>query len=210
MKKTLVVVSSNREWERQTKDSVRAMQDAGAKLLHETGSASVTFARNRALSLTCEHLRGVLSDRDVVLMVDDDMEISLDRAQRVVDVTRRSGVAASAAYATAVSTLAGCRWQAKPGRWLAGCGCLAIPVALLLELERESEAFVVAGRTYRQFTWDQALDGEWIGEDFRLCMRLGGVQMLAIGVGHVKKWPLWPDSETLQRIADLALADKTK
>lgn len=210
MKKTVVVVSSNREWEPQTRASVQAMREAGAKLLHETGSSSVTFARNRALSLTCEHLRGALSDRDVVLMVDDDMEISLDSAQHVVDVARRSGVGASAAYATAVSTLAGCRWKAHPGRWLAGCGCLAIPVPLLLELESQSEVFAVDRKSYRAFTWDQALEGEWVGEDYRLCMRLGGVQMLPIGVGHIKKWPLWPDAETLQRIADLRLAEKTK
>lgn len=218
MNRTLIVVSSNREWEQATKDSVKELRKAGAQLLHESGSSCVTFARNRALSLACEALRGACADRDTVLMLDDDMDVSLETAQRVVDAARSTGVPASAAYATIVGTLAGSRWpEASTSRtiasalrvpraevpmlWRTGLGCLAIPVAALLELERASESFEMRGKVYSEFTWTGAEAGEWVAEDFRLCMQLGGVQLLPVAVGHIKKWPIWPDDDTLARIA---------
>lgn len=203
MNRTLIVVSSNREWEQATKDSVKELRKAGAQLLHESGSSCVTFARNRALSLACEALRGACADRDAVLMLDDDMDVSLETAQRVVDAARSTGVPASAAYATIVGTLAGSRWHGAPAPqlWRTGLGCLAIPVAALLELERASESFEMRGKVYSEFTWTGAEAGEWVAEDFRLCMQLGGVQLLPVAVGHIKKWPIWPDDDTLARIA---------
>lgn len=206
MKNTLLVISSNREWEHETKESVQVLRSAGAKLLHESGSSCVTFARNRALSLACEALRGACDDCDTVLMLDDDMQVSLEAAQLVVEATRLTGVPAAAAYATIVGTLAATRWHDAPTSkveklWLTGLGCLAIPVPRLLELERESASFAMRGKVYSEFTWTGAEAGEWVAEDFRLCMQLGGVQLLPLAVGHIKKWPIWPDDDTLARIA---------
>ncbi len=203
MKNTLIVMSSNREVENRTRESVDALCARGAQLLLERGSACVCFARCRALSLACENLRGACADRDVVLMVDDDMEIELGSAQKVVDWARSSGVPTSAAYATITSNLAGCLWKGHPGKWLAGLGCLAIPVPLLFELEERSDSFEMNNKAYSAFTWVGAENGEWVGEDYRLCMNLGGVHLLPIGVGHIKKWRIQPDQDTLQRIADL-------
>lgn len=203
MKKTLIVMSSNREVEGRTRESVDALCAVGAQLLLERGSSCVCFARCRALSLACEALRGKCADRDMVLMVDDDMEIERETAQKVVDEARSSGVPTSAAYATIVSKLAGSTWKGHPGRWLVGLGCLAIPVPALLELERRSESFEMYNKAYSAFTWVGAENGEWVGEDYRLSMNLGGVHLLPLSVGHIKKWRIQPDADTLQRIADL-------
>lgn len=199
MKRTLIVMSSNRELEKPTKQTIAALSKLGAIRLFETGSSDVTFARNRALSATCNHLRE-FPDRDVVLMMDDDMVVPSEVAQRLADEARASGVACSAAYATATAYLAGCRWKKKPGRWLVGLGCVAIPRALLLELEARAEAFEVNGEVLHEFTWSSAEGGEWFSEDYRLCMNLGGVVLLPLGVGHVKKGEIWPDDLTLERI----------
>lgn len=209
MKKTLIVMSSNREVEARTRASVDELCAAGAQLLLERGSACVSFARCRALSLACEALRGQCADRDTVLMVDDDMEIERETAQKVVDVARLTGVPTSAAYATIVSRLAGTAWKAKPGKWLVGLGCLAIPVPALLELEGKCDSFEMHNKAYSAFTWAGAERGEWVPEDYRLCMNLGGVHLMPLGVGHIKKWRIEPDAETLQRIAELNAGSHT-
>jgi len=201
VKNTLIVISSNREMEPQTRDSVQALCSAGAQLLLERGSACVTFARCRALSLACEHLRGAFAERDVVLMLDDDMIVPLEAAQAVVDAARSSGTPHAAAYATVVKRLAAARWDGHPGLWRTGLGCVAIPKAKLFELEERSESFEMNGKAYTAFTSAGAHRGVWMGEDFRLCENLGGVRLLPIAVGHVKKWPLWPDQATLDNIA---------
>lgn len=202
MKKTLIVMSSNREPEKQTRESLQQLRQAGANMLEERGSSCVAFARNRALSLACEHLRaGTFGERDTVLMLDDDMEISVQVAQALVDASRKTGVATSGAYATITSRLAGTRWKERPGRWQVGLGCLAVPQLLLLELEAASDSFEMNAKAYTQFTWVGAENGVWVGEDYRLSMQLGGVHLLPLRVGHIKKVALEPDDETLRRIA---------
>lgn len=199
MKKTMIVMSSNREMENETRATIKALTKLGAAFLHEQGSADVAFARCRALSWACEQVRGQLFDRDVVLMLDDDMEVQAETAQAVVDRARELGAATAAAYATRTSKLAAARWQ--NGRWLVGLGCVAIPVPLLLELEQASESFELMGKVYTEFTWCRAEGGAWVAEDFRLSMRLGGVHLLPLAVGHIKKGSIWPDDETIEALA---------
>jgi hypothetical protein len=93
-------------------------------------------------------------------------------------------------------------WEARPGSWLVGLGCLAIPRAVLLELEERSEPFEFMGQIYRAFTWSGAEDGEWIAEDYRLSMNLGGIHLCPLGVGHIKKGSIWPDAETLKELSN--------
>lgn len=198
MKKTLIVMSSNREMEKQTLATVNALAALGAARLMEVGSSDVAFARCRALSFACEHLRN-MPERDVVLMLDDDMEVPSSTAQAVVDHARTTGKAGAAAYATITAKLAATRW--KDGLWMVGLGCVAIPRALLLELEASSDSFELNGKAYTAFTWSAAEKGVWVAEDYRLSQRLGGVHLLPLGVGHIKKGSLWPDDETLALIA---------
>lgn len=200
MKSTIVVMSSNRELEKQTKVTLQELGNDGAMLLMERGSADVAFARCRALSWACEKLREY-PDRDTVLMLDDDMEVPVETAQALVERARKLGRACSAVYATLTAKVAASRWADHPGLWLVGLGCVAIPRALLLELEERSESFEVGGRFYSAFTWTGPDNGGWIAEDFRLSINLGGVHLCPLAVGHIKKGALWPDDETLHQLA---------
>jgi hypothetical protein len=65
MNKALVVMSSNRELEKQTKHTLQNLANLGALQLMETGSADVAFVRCRALSSACDTLREY-PDRDIV------------------------------------------------------------------------------------------------------------------------------------------------
>lgn len=200
MRHALVVMSSNRELEKQTKTTLRSLANLGAMVLMETGSADVAFARCRALSWACEKLREH-PDRDVVLMLDDDMEVPAETALALTDKARELGRACSAVYATLTAKAAASRWQGHPGLWLVGLGCIAIPRALLLELEQRSELFELDDRSYRAFTWSGPENGAWVAEDFRLSINLGGVHLCPFPVGHIKKGALWPDDETIERLA---------
>lgn len=196
MKKTLLVMSSNREMEKQTRESVQALLKLGANMMMETGSADVAFARCRALSLACEQLdAGKFGDRDVVLMVDDDMEFDAETAQKVVDKARELERPTAAVYATLTRKIAAQHLQGD--RWLCGLGFVAIPIPLLRELEQKSESFEMSGKVYSAFTWCGPENGGWFGEDWRLTFRLGGVLLLPLAVGHIKKGGIWPDEETL-------------
>jgi hypothetical protein len=200
MKSTIVVMSSNREIEAATKKTLQNLTDLGAVVLLETGSSDVAFARCRALSWTCDTLREQ-PERDVILMLDDDMDVPVETAQALVDEARRTRRACSAVYATLRSKVAAVRWSERPGLWLVGLGCVAIPRALLLDLEERCESFEINGRFYSAFTWCGPEDGSWVAEDFRLSKNLGGVTLCPLAVGHIKKGALWPDDETLARVA---------
>jgi hypothetical protein len=200
MKNTIIVMSSNREIEAATKKSLQNLTDLGALVLLESGSSDVAFARCRALSWTCDTLREH-PERDVVLMLDDDMDVPVEIAQELVAQARSTGRPCSAVYATLRSKVAAVRWAERPGLWLVGLGCIAIPRALLLDLEERSESFEVCGRFYSAFTWSGPEDGSWVAEDFRLSKNLGGVTLCPLAVGHIKKGALWPDDETLARLA---------
>jgi hypothetical protein len=200
MKNTLVVMSSNRELEKQTRNTLQSLSKLGAMLLMETGSADVAFARCRALSWACEKLREY-PDRDIVLMLDDDMEVPAETAQALADKARELGCACSAVYATLTAKVAAARWPDHPGLWLVGLGCIAIPRALLLTLEARSDFFEEGGRACRAFTWSGPDNGHWVAEDFRLSINLGGVHLCPLAVGHIKKGALWPDDYTLELLA---------
>jgi hypothetical protein len=200
MKNTIIVMSSNREIETATKKTLQSLTDLGAIVLLETGSTDVAFARCRALSWACEKLREYPA-RDVVLMLEDDMDVPAETAQALADRARELGRACSAVYSTLTARVAAARWPGHPGLWLVGLGCVAIPRALLLDLEERSESFEVNGRVYSALTWSGPEDGNWVGEDFRLSKNLGGVHLCPLAVGHIKKGALWPDEETLAQLA---------
>jgi hypothetical protein len=208
VKNTVIVCSTNRAVQDQTRQAIEYLCSQGAELIWQTGSADVAFARNVALTgaLRCvaTHNKVRPEPIDVVLMVDDDMTFTLEQAQELVTHARETGVAVSAMYATLMGTLAATRLYTPPGepqRWLAGLGLLAIPFPLLQELARRSEIFQSHGEERIEFTWAAAHNGEWFAEDYVLCRRLGGVHLLPMGVGHLKVIPVYPDAETIGRIA---------
>jgi hypothetical protein len=223
MKRTLVLITSNRELKGLTKECVLEFRKAGAELLMVDGGSDISQARNAALSTACNYLRQDGSERDVVLLLDDDMVLSSDGAMALLDGARAFGVPCSGVYAVAPehdqkvghSRLAGGPWQGQrfeggAQKWRMGLGCLAVPTAMLLELEQRSESYAVRGTQYSAFTWSTCENGEWIAEDFRLCQRLGGVRLLPVGAGHVKEITLWPDPSTLEGVRRLGAPPQEK
>jgi hypothetical protein len=202
MKKTLIVMSSKTgEPEKQTRETLARLTALGAGLLREIGTTDVALARCRSLSGACDVLRAN-PDRDMVLMLDDDMQVDSEVAQSLVDHAREVLRPCSAAYATLSAKLAATRWVGHRGLWLVGLGCVAIPRSALLALEEASPSFSLDGQHLTAFTWCGAEAGDWVGEDYRLSKQLGGVLLLPLGVGHVKKALLWVDDSTLNQIAE--------
>jgi hypothetical protein len=208
MKKTILLVSSNREINIDTQRCISAIKRAGAPLVLERGSSDPAQARNSGLSAVCEQFR-LYPEYDTLLMLDDDIICPLEVAEHLVNESRSCGFACSAVYVTTAKRVAGGRWPPPEGRewpdglrrrWVFGLGCLAIPKTLLLDVEKNSESYSVGERVLSEFCWSKAEAGQWIAEDYRLCMRLGGVKLLPVAVGHVKMWPLYADQETLDAI----------
>jgi hypothetical protein len=211
MKKTILVVSSNREIALETQRCIAAIKQAGAPLILERGSSDPAQARNSALTEACDMLRLYPDVYDTILMLDDDIICPLDAAQTVVDESRRLGFACSAMYITAGKKLAGGRWAPPEGRewpeglkrrWCMGLGCMAIPARLLLELEQRTDSYSVGERVVSEFCWSRAEGGHWIAEDYRLCRQLGGVHLLPLAVGHLKVWPIYPDAESVAAVME--------
>ena len=81
MKNTLVVMSSNREVEKQTRNTLQNLASQGAMLLMETGSADVAFARACGFGAKlCIHPRQVEAVRRLFAPTPDE----IDWAARVV------------------------------------------------------------------------------------------------------------------------------
>lgn len=202
MKRAIVVLSHNRPIQDRTRACLGALTHAGAAFISHYGTADVALARCYALSAACEAIRKLgPGSRDMVLMVDDDMEFTLEQAQELVTHSRATRVPASAVYATTMATIAATRIDGTD-RWLTGLGLLAIPALALLELEQSSESFSIRDKDFTEFTWSKASRGEWFSEDYTLCERLGGVHLLPIAVGHLKTIPIYPDAETLAAIQE--------
>lgn len=204
MKNTVVLLSTNRGIFDKTQTCLDLLAVEGVSdVLVQKGSPCVALARNLALYSACQYLRAH-AEVDTVLMVDDDMLFNVEQAHAVVDHSRLTGVPASAMYATLLTTIAGVRYSKTDDdeRWLMGLGFIAIPRKLLLWLESESELFHYYKQPYREFTWACAENGVWMAEDFRLTIRLGGVHLLPIAVGHLKIIPIYPDTRMVQRIKD--------
>lgn len=207
MKNTVITCSSNRGIDPLTRDCLGLLQQAGARFLYQKGSADVAFARNQAFTAACQ----VLKDNpecDVVLNVDDDMTFTVEQAELVVKVARQTGRAASGVYGTADGHVAGARVLDAEGKnsklWRVGLGFFAVPKKQLLELAEKSESYRYGDaeeHVAKEFCWTEAVNGEWVAEDFCLCNRLGGVLMVPIAIGHVKKVELFPDDATIEAIA---------
>lgn len=220
MKRTIVVCSYNRPIQAQTQDIINKMVKLGAAYVPQTGSADVALARNFALTGACVALRHLNTSIDnaakegkatrehfdTFLMVDDDMVFELEQAQELIDYTRRVEWPASALYATMNGGIAALPWLSAPvagrvSRWLTGLGLLAIPAPMLLALEKESPRFPSLHGEQVAFTASRYRSGKWYSEDFELCRRFDGVHLLPMAIGHLKTIPIYPDEETVRKIA---------
>jgi hypothetical protein len=219
MKSTIVICSYNRPVQAQTQALIDQMTKMGAAYVPQTGSADVTLARNFALTGACAALRKLNEmiaeasakgrvnrpNYDTFLMVDDDMLFEIDQAQELINYTRKTGMPASALYATMHGSVAAMPIETPIGErqlWLSGLGLLAIPAWRILKLEETSERFTSLHGKQVAFTSSSTRGGKWYSEDFELCSRLGGVHVLPMAVGHLKTIPIYPDEETVRRVRD--------
>lgn len=199
MKRTLLVYSCLGNLELKTSNAIAACGRAGAAIVEQAGTSDVAVARNAALTLACLALAS--GEQDVVLMVDADMSFTLDHVRRITARVRETGVAASGCYVVGGEKTP--RMAAKPyqnGRWLTGLGFLCIPAAMLLKLQEMSPTFKCSEGELHEFTTSGvglSIEGEriWIPEDMRLTSRLGGVELLPMPIGHIKRSVLVPPPE---------------
>lgn len=205
MKNVIIAIATNRPIASDTQRCLSELMQAGAKKLTSEGSSDVAYARNVTLSFVVREFEKN-PELNVALLIDDDMLFNLAQAVELCTHALAHGCAASAVYSTAISEIAATTRWAPEGKWLAGLGFLAIPRQALLELAELSPSFEMRGHKIWEFTRSalHVVDGHsrWYGEDYWLCARLGGVDVLPIAVGHLKTVPLVPDEETLRRVRE--------
>lgn len=201
MQNVLVLTSSNRLMEHQTTVAIQDLINRGAGHIEQRETGDVSLARNLALTMAARALQN--GPHEAVLMIDDDMVFSHEHARALVEHALLRDVAASACYVLSDGRLAATHLSGD--RWLTGLGFLCIPRSQLLSLVARSTPF----RAHRlsedwtiEFTRscaDLIIDGEphWDPEDYRFTRSLGGVELLPIAVGHVKKRVLLPDQTKL-------------
>jgi hypothetical protein len=184
MKDVLVVISSHYGIDPRSNGCVQALIESGASLIHQVGSSCVATARNLALTSACSSLKAY-PHFNTVLMIDDDMVFTVNDVLQIVELSVNSKRAVSGIY---VNAEGGATLKTIDNLILSGLGMLAIPKDLLLDIESKSES--VNGM--RVFTWVDTENGEWITEDFRLTLRLGGVILCPVKIGHLKKIVIYP------------------
>lgn len=210
MKEVLVVCSSNRAVEYETTVLLSSLLSLGAGYAEQRNSADVCFARNYALTIVLEVLKKGDRKFDTVFMLDDDMYCDTDTVKKLVDASQHHKTACSGQYISSKGKAVAKLWPAGSSavksvlpRYLTGIGCLAIPANMVLELAEKSEQYCYddddPNKLVTEFTWsggDISPFGtgrrEWVGEDYRLCMRLGGVILCPYKVAHIKKQLMIP------------------
>ncbi len=209
MDRTLIVCASHRGVELETQKCLVACQQRGARLVSLAGIADIALARNEVLTLALARKDGA----DVCLLVDDDMVFDVGAAAKLVGFARRTGKVYSGAYATKDGKLAATRfdWDGRrtDGLWMVGLGFCALPFGKLEALAQTLGTVLgPQGKLIVPFCQSAVVVPEhdqkprWCSEDYWLCRSLGGVLLAPyVAAGHLKSVPLWPDDETLERLA---------
>ena len=199
MKGTIVPVVSHEGVHPQTSAMLAELQQRGARLMVSQGNADVAAGRNLVMTRCLRD--AVATGCDVMLCVDDDMVCDAQHVVELVGRARATGVAHSGVYSTAASALAAT--QMPSGRYLVGMGMLAIPVPLLQSLaEKLGTIMAYQDLDMVPFCQSGPIGGRWVSEDYQFCLRLGGVVLdHRAPCGHLNTVALWPDDETLRKIA---------
>lgn len=182
------------------------------ELLMQLGCSDVALARNRLFTSALDHC-DKHPNVDQILCIDDDMIWEPHVPLQLVEVARQTGRPASAVYANIGGRIAAAQLEGlEPDRlgrptWLVGLGFCVIPVAALRVVAANLERCSVSDGTVIPFCTKgpQHKPGGgyyWESEDFSISRRLGGVQLEALEVGHVKRLPIWPNQETIEAIAN--------
>jgi hypothetical protein len=201
MTRTLVVLPSySGRPDPRTTASIRALK--GCHVMQLPGCSDVSLARNRVLSLVLTNL-SEFPTVDKLLMVDDDIVFGPDDAEQLLAEAHVLNAPVSAVYTNAQGFV--CARRMNNDLYLTGLGFFAMPLELLVELsERLEPCEGPEGPIFPFCTSGPALDrGKriWESDDFSFCRRLGGVHLMPLAVGHCKTVPLYPDEETIRRVA---------
>lgn len=207
MKDVLIVVSTNRGIDRLTEECINPVLLERAEMVKQMGTSDVALARNYALTDACRVLRQY-KNLETVLMIDDDMTFTKEQAYEIVDTAKLKNKAVAGTFITQSGVLA-----AKPltnKSWVCGLAFIAFPAKLLLAIQDKSRIVTIGTKDpITVFTWSGEDEGQWVSEDYRLCRRLGGIELLPIPIGHLKKIPLIieDDRDTLQSFLDKTLRE---
>lgn len=167
------------------------------------GCSDVSLARNRLLSLALTNL-SEMPNIDMLLLLDDDIVFGPDDAAQLVAKARELNAPVSAVYTNIQGFV--CAKRMNNDMYLTGLGFMALPVEALVELSERLEACEgPEGPIFPFCTSGPALErGKriWESDDFSFCRRLGGVGLMPLAVGHCKNVPLYPDEDTIKRVAN--------
>ena len=203
MKNLVIVIATNRpQPNEKLLKSLVSFAARGTAIIQHVGTTDVALARNISLTLVHDVLKQ--GQHNMVLMLDDDMVFTDDDVIEVVKHAYESGRPTSACYVMANGSLVARR---KNGKWMTGLGFLAVPAKVLLNLAESSETFRCPIDEHKsldiiKFTECRIVKREWQGEDYVFCERLGGVDVVPVGVGHIKQQILKPSTPHLKDFLD--------
>jgi hypothetical protein len=202
MKNCLIVCSSNRLMEHETFCILMMLVANGIAYTEHYGTTDIALTRNMALTKALRIAEA--SKKDVIVMIDDDIYFSPKQLQELVSFVREHNKPAAGGYVLADGKI-GAQLIEETGQWLTGLGFLGIPVSHLQEVAKRCRKFrptIQSTDVFIEFCRSGPKDdGEgglvWEYEDFSLTEMLGGVTLLPLAVGHVKKRVLGYTNEEL-------------
>lgn len=200
MKDVLICVLSRAGISETTRQCLVPLVKEGAELMTLSGCSDVSYGRSTLLS------RAVDAGRPQLLLVDDDMVFRFQDASHIIGHSRdHGGTPVSAVYATAGGRLAAVRNWDSGRPWLTGLGFFTVGLSHMQKCQKALGLPTVWSMHDGHITawcesWADPENNRWVNEDLDFCLKLGGVDLLPIGVGHLKTIPLYPDAETLQTI----------
>jgi hypothetical protein len=206
LKQTIVLQVSYRRPCEETDECIANLRKAGALLHQEKGYSAPGFGRSQSLTTV---LDGAIKEwgvealaKRVVLLVDDDATFRVSDALELVTHTGETGRCASGVAANANGFIAAFRSDGM--EWEVGMHFAAVRLDKVHELSKRLPRLrgSRAGGLFPFFCEGvhPSVPDRWTPEDFWFCREMGGFDLLPIGVGHIKQWPLYPDQKTLDAI----------
>lgn len=216
--RTIVAMASHSGLKPETMSSLMACPFGDVSIT--VGISDTALARNAQIDAAVQRVkRKGGRPPDLLLMIDDDVVFTLGQVELLLCYAHNHGVPVSAVY------MVGPEGKEKPAAsripdpencpegeqfYVTGLGLLAIPWHFVERLNNESLQMSTALDTIACLTWSApASDPEWdalgrpeddtprpwVSEDYRLCLRLGGVHCIPIPIGHVKTRVIRPPGE---------------
>lgn len=216
--RTIVAIASHSGLKPETLNSVMGCPFGDVSITF--GISDTAMARNAQIDAAVKRGRKRRAQTgrgpDILVMIDDDMSFSLGQVELLICYANNHGTAVSAAYLVgkqgeeqlAATKLPGLSEGEGKDLFATGLGMLAMPFPMAEQLHSQSKMVKTAMGEMPACTWSApATDEEWehlegyseektrpwVSEDYRLCLRLNGVALIPIPVGHVKTRIITPE-----------------